>query len=85
MAAQAQAGQPAGQDERARGGHSPHRRHAAPLDRRLPGALKASAPARVALTTATMQVSRVILDCNGVEELTPPGQAILVRRAVGIQ
>jgi DNA segregation ATPase FtsK/SpoIIIE-like protein len=28
---------------------------------------------------ATMADSRVILDQNGAEELTPPGQAILVR------
>ena len=36
-------------------------------------------PARLGLAMATMQDSRVILDSNGAEELTPPGQAILVR------
>ena len=36
-------------------------------------------PARVGLAMATMADSRVILDQNGAEELTPPGQAILVR------
>jgi len=44
-----------------------------------PGSLKANLPARVGLAMATMQDSRVILDQNGAEELTPPGQAILVR------
>lgn len=34
---------------------------------------------RLALAMATMQDSRVILDQNGAEELSPPGQAILVR------
>jgi DNA segregation ATPase FtsK/SpoIIIE-like protein len=42
-----------------------------------PGTLKTNVPARLAL--ATMQDSRVILDQNGAEELTLPGQAILVR------
>jgi hypothetical protein len=44
-----------------------------------PGSLKTNVPARVGLAMATMQDSRVILDQNGAEELTPPGQAILVR------
>jgi len=44
-----------------------------------PGSLKANGPARVGLAMATMADSRVILDQNGAEELTPPGQAILVR------
>ena len=44
-----------------------------------PGSLKANVPARLGLAMATMQDSRVILDQNGAEELTPPGQAILVR------
>jgi hypothetical protein len=44
-----------------------------------PGSLKANLPARVGLAMATMADSRVILDQNGAEELTPPGQAILVR------
>ena len=33
----------------------------------------------LAAPMATMQDSRVILDRNGAEDLTPPGQAILVR------
>jgi hypothetical protein len=44
-----------------------------------PGPLKNNVPARVGLAMATMADSRVILDQNGAEELTPPGQAILVR------
>ena len=44
-----------------------------------PGSLKTNVPARVGLAMATMADSRVILDQNGAEELTPPGQAILVR------
>ncbi len=36
-------------------------------------------PARLGLAMATMQGSRVILDQNGAEELTPPRQAILAR------
>jgi hypothetical protein len=44
-----------------------------------PGSLKTNVPARVGLAMATTQDSRVILDQNGAEELTPPGQAILVR------
>jgi len=44
-----------------------------------PGSLKANVPARLALAVATRQDSHVILDQNGAEELTPPGQAILVR------
>jgi len=44
-----------------------------------PGTLKTNVPARVGLAMATMADSRVILDQNGAEELTPPGQAILVR------
>ena len=44
-----------------------------------PSPLKANVPARLALSMATMQDSRVILDQNGAEELEPPGQAILVR------
>jgi DNA segregation ATPase FtsK/SpoIIIE-like protein len=45
------------------------------------GSLKANVPARVGLAMATMADSRVTLrvDQNGAEELTPPGQAILVR------
>ena len=44
-----------------------------------PGTLKTNVPARDGLAMATMADSRVILDQNGAEELTPPGQAILVR------
>jgi DNA segregation ATPase FtsK/SpoIIIE-like protein len=44
-----------------------------------PGSLKTNVPARVGLAKATMADSRVIFDQNGAEELTPPGQAILVR------
>jgi hypothetical protein len=45
-----------------------------------PGSLKANTPVRWGQAVPTMQDSRVTLrvDQNGAEELTPPGQAILV-------
>ena len=44
-----------------------------------PGSLKTNVTARLGLAMPTMQDSRVILDQNGAEGLTPPGQAIFVR------